>query len=119
MHMQSDHSIYLSKTNFKPACDISHFPQAHQQMIVTYGHWLTALMEGRIAPDSHEQRHFVSVCSDQAEPDSVIEHAWSNYLLANDLSSYANEDARYCFYEEGEAWCAREHSSHEQMKRRR
>ena len=65
---------------FDPNVPEGLFSDEEYCVLVEYGTWLTALMNGTISPDSEKQRHFVSVCRGEAAPKSLSDQVWVRFL---------------------------------------
>jgi uncharacterized protein YifE (UPF0438 family) len=71
-----DHLEYLRRRPFVFGCSLIIFPPEEVEALSEYGHWLDALATGRIQPLTTEQRHFLLVNREEAEPETLCERAW-------------------------------------------
>jgi uncharacterized protein YifE (UPF0438 family) len=71
-----DHLKYLQRRPFAFHCSTSIFPAEEVEALAEYGNWLEALAAGVIKPVTAEQRHFLRVDREEAEPKTVCERAW-------------------------------------------
>jgi uncharacterized protein YifE (UPF0438 family) len=71
-----DHAEYLRRRPFALGCSAEVFSAAELEALAEYGHWLEALASGAIRPVNAEQRHFVKVDREEADPETVCERAW-------------------------------------------
>lgn len=72
----ADHQAYLAQRPFAFRCHTGVFPPAELQQLEEFGNWMEALAAGRIQPVTREQEHFLAVDREEAEPQTVAEHAW-------------------------------------------
>jgi uncharacterized protein YifE (UPF0438 family) len=72
----ADHLVYLRRRPFVFHCTTSVFPPDELEALTEYGNWLEALAGGAIRPVTAEQRHFLKVDREEAEPKTVCERAW-------------------------------------------
>ena len=71
-----DHLAHLKRRPFAFRCSIAVFPADELQALEEYGNWLDALASGAIQPVTKEQKHFLKVDREEAEPKTVCERAW-------------------------------------------
>jgi uncharacterized protein YifE (UPF0438 family) len=71
-----DHLVYLQRRPFAFGCSTAVFPAEELEALNEYGNWLDALATGAIHPVTAEQRHFVKVDREEAQPKTVCERAW-------------------------------------------
>lgn len=70
------HRRYLSMGPFNFGCSTAVFPDEEIRAIAEQGHLLEALAAGKVPPVNAEQRHFLKVDRDEAEPRTLLERAW-------------------------------------------
>ena len=70
------HLSHLRRRPFVFRCSTAIFPADELAALSEYGNWLEALSAGVIRPVSSEQRHFLKVDREEAEPTTVAERAW-------------------------------------------
>ena len=66
----------LKREPFDFGCSMTVFPPDEVEALDEHGHLLEALAAGRVKPVTAEQRHFLKVDRDEAEPRTVLERAW-------------------------------------------
>ena len=71
-----EHRVYLQRRPFMFGCSTAIFPADELQALSDFGNWLQALADGAIQPVTKEQKHFLTVDREQAEPSTVCERAW-------------------------------------------
>jgi uncharacterized protein YifE (UPF0438 family) len=71
-----DHAAHLQRRPFAFRCSVDIFPADEREALVEYGNWLEALVAGTIKPVTAEQKHFLKVAREEAEPKTVCERAW-------------------------------------------
>ena len=71
-----DHRAYLQRRPFAFRCSIEVFPADEVEALGQFGNWMEALARGAIEPVTAEQRHFLQVDREEAEPATVCERAW-------------------------------------------
>jgi uncharacterized protein YifE (UPF0438 family) len=71
-----DHHLYLQRRPFVFRCSTAVFPPDELEMLAQYDNWLEALAAGTIQPVSPEQRHFLKVDQELADPITLLERAW-------------------------------------------
>lgn len=76
MAVPADHLAYLRQRPFVFGCSVEVFPPDEIQLLEEQGNWLQALAAGKIAPATEEQKHFLMVDRDEAEPQTAAERAW-------------------------------------------
>jgi uncharacterized protein YifE (UPF0438 family) len=74
--LPDDHLVYLQQRPFRFGCETSIFPMDELHALSECGNWLEALAAGAIEPVNDEQRHFVAVAREEAEPVNICERAW-------------------------------------------
>lgn len=72
----ADHLVYLQRRPFAFRCSTDIFPPDELHALAEYGNWLEALAAGTIQPVTADQRHFLKVDRDEAEPRTLCERAW-------------------------------------------
>lgn len=72
----TDHLAYLQRRPFAFRCSTEIFPPDELSALHESGNWLEALATGVIQPVTAEQRHFLKVTHDEAEPKTLCERAW-------------------------------------------
>ena len=99
--------VELVRRGFRPACSLNNFHESEVALIIKYGAWLSALMNGDLPVDNKNRKHFLSVCQGDRDPKSDIERAWSKYLLRLEVEELESTLPRYQSWEAGERWIAR------------
>jgi uncharacterized protein YifE (UPF0438 family) len=66
----------LKPQPFEFGCSMTVFPADEVEALDEHGHLLEELAAGRLKPTTAEQRHFLKVDRDEAEPRTVLERAW-------------------------------------------
>jgi uncharacterized protein YifE (UPF0438 family) len=74
--LPADHQVHLNKRPFAFGCVTDIFPLDELHALTEHGNWLEALAAGTIEPVSAEQKRFLQVDRDEAEPRTVHERAW-------------------------------------------
>jgi uncharacterized protein YifE (UPF0438 family) len=64
------------KQPFAFRCSVDVFPPEEVAVLTEQGAFMEALAAGRIAPSTLEQKHFVLVDREEAEPRTLAERAW-------------------------------------------
>ncbi len=72
----ADHLPHLDRRPFVYGCSLAVFPKDEIDALAQYGNWLEALATGLIQPTTAEQKHFLKVAREEAEPRTVCERAW-------------------------------------------
>ncbi|NBC87268.1 MAG: hypothetical protein GVY25_13860 [Bacteroidetes bacterium] len=57
----SDHDVYLERRDFRPESSLRIFDPDERRDLKRYGHWLQALADGTIEPESEDQERFVEL----------------------------------------------------------
>jgi uncharacterized protein YifE (UPF0438 family) len=65
-----DHDVYLRKQGFQPACSLRFLDRAERRDLKQYGHWLQALADGTLSPESDAQEQFVALVHSEERPDA-------------------------------------------------
>jgi uncharacterized protein YifE (UPF0438 family) len=73
----ADHLVHLRRRPFDFGCSTAVFPPEEIAVLAETGNWLAALAAGVIQPVTAEQKHFLRVDRDEAEPKTVSERAWA------------------------------------------
>jgi len=66
----SEHERYLAQRDFKPKCSTKIFDERGVRDLKRYGHWMQALADGTIEPETDEQERFLTLVHDDERPDS-------------------------------------------------
>ena len=56
------------------------FDRDELRILETYGHWMMALMQGSIEPETEAQTRFVEVCKGSRAPTTPYEKTWMKYV---------------------------------------
>lgn len=64
----SNHDTYLEQRGFKPECSLRIFDRSERRDLKRYGHWLQALADGTIQPESEDQEQFVDLVHNDERP---------------------------------------------------
>jgi uncharacterized protein YifE (UPF0438 family) len=75
-NIPQEHLIFLRRRPFAFLCSKAIFPPEELAVLEESGNWLEALASGEIEPVTAEQRHFLKVDREEAEPVNVTERAW-------------------------------------------
>jgi uncharacterized protein YifE (UPF0438 family) len=62
---------------FDFGCSLVVFPPEEIAALNQHGHALQALAAGQVKPVTKEQKHFLKVDRDEAEPETLLERAWA------------------------------------------
>ena len=76
-NLPADHLTYLQQRPFAFGCSTDIFPLDELHALTEQGNWLQALATGLIQPVNAEQRRFLKVDREEAEPKSLCERAWA------------------------------------------
>jgi uncharacterized protein YifE (UPF0438 family) len=80
MALPPDHAAALVRTGFPvPAGD---WTPAERDLLNRFGHWMSALADGSLAPVTPDQERFVAVARGAAEPRSDHERVWAKWRQA-------------------------------------
>ena len=75
MEMPAQHVALLQRANY-PVPSSARLNEQERGLLSRYGYWLEALATGTITPITPDQKHFVDVAKNEAEPHSPFEVAW-------------------------------------------
>lgn len=64
----SDHDVYLERRDFRPESSLRIFDPDERRDLKRYGHWLQALADGTIEPESEDQERFVELIQKDERP---------------------------------------------------
>jgi uncharacterized protein YifE (UPF0438 family) len=71
-----DHLTHLRRRPFAFGCATGIFPPEELAALEEFGNLLEALAAGTVKPATPEEKHFLKVDREEAEPKTVLERAW-------------------------------------------
>src|SRR5262249_23770286 len=76
MPATNEHAAYLGRTDYALPESID-LTKDEAALLRRYGHWMEALVSGKLEPTTPEQSHFVEVARGEAEARTDFERAWA------------------------------------------
>jgi uncharacterized protein YifE (UPF0438 family) len=107
MSIPEDHKYYLEKDTFWPKCNREIFSDDELSIIKEYGHWLSALAEGKIQPYTKAQKRFLEVHKRRLDPKTDYEKTWIKYQKRLKIENDYQNVPTYKLDDPGESWFSR------------
>jgi len=88
-----EHAVYLNRTGF-PIPECLKLTERERTILNRYGHWMRALVEKQIDPNTPEQCHFVGVARGELDATSEFERLWMKCVDAKRPTRLTDHFAR-------------------------